>query len=460
MSKKPLPKRNVAFKLEKHPTAERLANLRAQGIETLEDLDRLSNESSNAIDSTIDSATDNNIATTTDNNINSTTNSATALTIAEPTSSTTIIVPVTEQLDLNIIDKPTVATDGLETSAISAYINVATDNNIASNIDSNIATNTKSSIKAKNSLENGLLDIVLSETSSEPTITLHITHKDISNAIASTTNSAIDTHTNSATQSSIASTMNTAINNAPSYTVKQLQQTHSLSAQEVYEMMKEIANHREKETVRIGTKQLLEKTQIKSHVTIRKAIDELIVKFSIQIVEANQGKIPPVYRIVPIDEVFSKRSKANMTIDEDTKFAFQANQRIWPSITNRNEGEATNEPTNKAIISTITSGINKATTSTTTIPIDSSLLSQIKEILEQLKVQIIDNQDLLEMAKYPISHIIIGICKSLENSSYKSRTLNDCLPEISKHYELMKAFPESILAQVAYDHFLKTKEKL
>jgi hypothetical protein len=466
VSKKPLPRRTVPFKLEKHPTAERLANLRAQGIETLDDLDRLASD----------------IASTTDQTTDSTTTQATDLVIDQATETaedlaTTIHIPVAivqptannilnEAPDENnissdsvenIIDPSTVATDNSKSSTIDANINVAIANTIDQHTTSHIVSHTatidqETLLEQEYSLAISLLDVMSKAPETLPST--NNTAKHLDGQLASTTASATTSHTS--TTIDIITPSTTVNHTEADFTVEELQKTHSLSAQEIYRLMREIAQTKEKEIIRIGTKQLLEKTQIKSHVTIRKAIDELITKFSIQIVEANQGKIPPVYRIVPINEVFSKRNQAAMTIDEDTKFTFQAGKRIWPN--------STNEPITHTIASPTTSlttnHIARHIDSTTTIPTDNKLLAQIKEICKELKIKIVNHQELYDLAKYPISHIIIGICKSLENSSYQTKTLTDCIPEISKHYQSMKVLPESILAPVAYEHFLKSKEKL
>ena len=427
MSKKPLPKRTLAFKLEKHPTAERLEALRSQGIENIEDLDLLTSPTT--------SATDQAIAT-----------------------------PLTNSNNILLV-QTNVATDGSKTSPTSNLINIPTQDPIASAID-------KAIVNTSNEPINEVIEKLSSSANIKNDFSLE-TQKINDSAIDTsvTTSIPIPSHTSSNISQPTAIDTNIAINSSlidqieSSFTLEELfyklQETHSASAQVIYKLLTDLISKRGRPIIRIGTKQLLEKTGIKSHVTVRKAIDELIVKLSLEIIEANQGKIPPVYKLITPEEVFYKRAKANITIDEDTKFAFQLGQRLWP-LNNK-----TNIDTTPIDISSITSiptisHTSEYTTSPTvkkserlkdTTFLSKKLLIQLKPICDKLLIEINDSPELSILNNCPLPHIIIGICKSRNLQTSKPLSLQDCLTEILEHYKTMNALPETILSQVAYDQF-------
>ncbi|MEW6736776.1 MAG: hypothetical protein AB1489_36140 [Acidobacteriota bacterium] len=343
MPKKQLPKRVVPFKMEKHPTAERLDALRSQGIDSLEDLENLTTQS---------------------------------VAIADLTANTTV-------------DTPT----DIITEAMPATTSVGTG--VGTDIGLDIAA-------AKP------LDEV------DKTVTTQQAEK-VAEVIQDSTSL--------------------------------LQESHSLSAQLIYQLMYELASRRNRDTIRIGTKELLEKTSIKSHVTVRRAIDELIVKGSIKIIEANQGKIPPVYQIGTPEAILIARQEAGLTIDADTKFAFQNGKRVWPTTSDK----SISTPTHIATATAVT---------TDRLPTEATEEMLIK-ICEQLGVGFRGGSAILTklLVDYPLPHIIIGICRSIEKTLNQPIDIADCQPEIENHYQLIQAFPEKMLTQVAYDHFTRIMER-
>lgn len=427
MSKKPLPKRTLAFKLEKHPTAERLEALRAQGIESIEDLDLLTSTTTSATDQTIT------------NNI---TNS-----------------------DNILLDQANVATDGSKTSPTINPVNILIPEAIASAIDKPIVNTS-----------NEPIDKVINDLSSNEDIkndfSLEIYKTNTSaNNTPTTTSIPTFSHIPSDISQPIAADTDIVINSTPinqtelSFSAEdlfhKLQETHSASAQVIYKLLTDLVSQKARPVIRIGTKQLLEKTNIKSHVTVRKAIDELIVKLSLEIIEANQGKIPPVYKLISPEEVFSLRKKGDITIDEDTKFAFQLGQRLWPI-----NSKASFDITSIDTLSDISIPIVSHTGDYITSPIikktqrlkDSTFLSkelliQLKPVCDKLLIEISDSSELSILNNCPLPHIIIGICKSRKLQPSKTLSLQDCLSEILEHYKTMNALPETILSQIAYDQF-------
>lgn len=436
MSKKPLPKRTLAFKLEKHPTAERLEALRAQGIENIEDLDSLVNTTTSPTDQTI--------------------------------------VSPTVNLNNILLDQANVAIDGSKTSPITDPINIptqevtisATNTAIANTINEPIVEWVKdlTSVNIKEAL---LLETQKINTPASDIVT------DIAIPTASNTASHIINHTNQTIATDTAIATNTSPVNQIDLSdssfssdssedfFHKLQETHSVSAQVIYKLLTELISKRQRPIIRIGTKQLLEKTGIKSHVTVRKAIDELIIKLSLEIIEANQGKIPPVYKLITPEEVFYERAKANIIIDEDTKFAFQLGQRLWP-INNKTNIDTTSIDTSSLTSIPIVSHtgeyitspiVEKSQLSKPLTSINKDLLTQLKPICDKLLIKINDSSKLSILNNYPLPHIIIGICKTKKSEPNKTLSLLDCLEEIITHYQTMNALPETILSQVAYDQF-------
>lgn len=427
MSKKPLPKRTLAFKLEKHPTAERLEALRAQGIENIEDLDSFASATTSATDQTIASHI------TDSNNI--------------------------------LLDQANVATDRSKTSTTSSPINILTQEVIAS-------TTSQTTVEAINIPLNVVTDDLSQNANTKKESSLEI-QKTTSLADNTTTTIAIPTlsHTASDINQPIATDTTIVINSTPTNQTEssfssekifyKLQETHSASAQVIYKLLTDLVSQKARPVIRIGTKQLLEKTNIKSHVTVRKAIDELIVKLSLEIIEANQGKIPPVYKLIFPKEVFSLRKKADITIDEDTKFAFQLGQRLWPT-----SSKASLDTTPIDIFSNTSIPIVSHTGEYITSPIikktqilkdstflNKELLIQLKPVCEKLLIEINDSSELSILNNCPLPHIIIGICKTKKLQPSKTLSLQDCLSEILEHYKTMNALPETILSQIAYDQF-------
>ena len=229
---------------------------------------------------------------------------------------------------------------------------------------------------------------------------------------------------------------------------------HSPSAQLIYDLIAEICRERDRETVRIGTKDLLARTPIRSHVTVRKAIDELMAKLSLEIVEANQGKIPPLYRVKALKDILRARKQAQLEIDEDTGFAFQKGLRIWPPA--GREGDQSDRGTPGH-----TASHTASVTATKTEAINDKIAPpglDLSAICGQLDVEI-DSASTKKLAVYPQAHVIIGICRTVaaarKKGGKKALTLADRVAAIAAHYEAMKAMPEAILAQVAYDSFAR-----
>ena len=436
MSKKPLPKRTLAFKLEKHPTAERLEALRAQGIENIEDLDSLVNTTTSPTDQTI--------------------------------------VSPTVNLNNILLDQANVAIDGSKTSPITDPINIptqevtisATNTAIANTINEPIVEWVKdlTSVNIKEAL---LLETQKINTPASDIVTdIAIpTASNTANHIINHTNQTIATDTAIATNTSPVNQIDLSDSSFSSDSSEdffhKLQETHSVSAQVIYKLLTELISKRQRPIIRIGTKQLLEKTGIKSHVTVRKAIDELIIKLSLEIIEANQGKIPPVYKLITPEEVFYERAKANIIIDEDTKFAFQLGQRLWP-INNKTNIDTTSIDTSSLTSIPIVSHtgeyitspiVEKSQLSKPLTSINKDLLTQLKPICDKLLIKINDSSKLSILNNYPLPHIIIGICKTKKSEPNKTLSLLDCLEEIITHYQTMNALPETILSQVAYDQF-------
>lgn len=326
MPKKQLPKRVVPFKLEKHPTAERLERLRSQGIESVEDLERLG--------------------------------SATNAPTPTPTSE-------------------------------------ATQTTVGGRAEKGTAKRREERPSAE------------------------ATARATAQAPAGATEAVPPIEKGEAKQL--------------------LRASHSPSAHVIYQLLGELAAKRGRDSVRVGTKELLAKTEIKSHVTIRKAIDELIVKRSIEIIEPNQGKIPPVYRVYDPVAILGARREAGIVIDEDTKFATCQGSRIWPA----------GEPLSVAPQGATPMPTARATDRLT--PVANS--REIRNICEQLDVRV-DERGLEESLAYPLPHVIIGICRTVERRPARV-TLSDCIAEIGRHYESMRAFPDSLLAQVAYENFAR-----
>ncbi|MBI4850416.1 MAG: hypothetical protein HY819_01185 [Acidobacteria bacterium] len=419
MSKKQLPKRNVSFKLEKHPTAERLERLRAQGVETLDDLERLSEK---AIDADI-------------KELSNLVSASTTVAIDRSISSTT---------------------DNTKTVAIDSHI----DNHIDNHIDKQLISK-----KIDQSLTTSFSTNSFTREKAEEFV--KTTDIDTSTAISS----KIDSSINKGITSHIASHIAIPIIKIDAHTdlFNYIQQTHSSSAQIIYKLLNKLSNERARQTIRIGTKELLEKTKIKSHVTVRKAIDELVIKCSVEIVEANQGKIPPVYKLIALDEVLSRREEKAFIIDEDTKFLFQSGKKIWPNSSDQAINSTIALPIDSTTINTIlvpTSTPTSPTTSVDIIEIENQAsitlnkrVNEIKGICRELGVEINDLSNLTELDSYPLSHIIIGICRKAEKSAKNSLTVLDCLEEIREHFNQMNALPESILSKVAYDDFLKAKQR-
>ncbi len=427
MSKKPLPKRTLAFKLEKHPTAERLEALRAQGIENIEDLDSFASTTTSATDQTTASHI------TDSNNI--------------------------------LLAQANVATDGSKTSTTINPVNILTQEAIAS-------TTNQTTVEAINIPLNVVTEDLSQNANTKKGASLEI-QKTISLADNITSTIAIPTlsHTPSDISQPIAANTDIVINSTPTNQTEpsfsaedlfyKLQETHSASAQVIYKLLTELVRQKARPVIRIGTKQLLEKTNIKSHVTVRKAIDELIVKLSLEIIEANQGKIPPVYKLISSEEVFYERAKAGISIDEDTKFAFQLGQRLWPTSSKASFDTTTidissNTPipivshTGEYITSPI---VKKSQRSKDSTFLSKELLIQLKPVCDKLLIEINDSSELSILNNCPLPHIIIGICKTKKSQPSKTLSLQDCLAEILAHYKTMNALPETILSQIAYDQF-------
>jgi len=116
-----------------------------------------------------------------------------------------------------------------------------------------------------------------------------------------------------------------------------LDATHTSSEQIVYSYMYRQTISQNVRERHFGPKELLVATPIRSHVTIRKAIDGLIEKLSIQIVKfVNGSPFGPRYRIYDPREIMNRRQKAGIQIDPVTKQIYSQDSAAASSLDDEN----------------------------------------------------------------------------------------------------------------------------
>jgi len=103
-------------------------------------------------------------------------------------------------------------------------------------------------------------------------------------------------------------------------TFEPLDATHTSSETRVYSTMYRETISKGTNTQYFGTKRLMTLTGIRGDHTVRRAIDGLIAKKSIEIIDPNYGNhIGPRYRIYSPKEIFERRKEAGIEIDPQTK---------------------------------------------------------------------------------------------------------------------------------------------
>ena len=103
-------------------------------------------------------------------------------------------------------------------------------------------------------------------------------------------------------------------------TIEPLDATHTSSEARVYSVMYRETISRGTNRQYFGTKRLMTLTGIRGDHTVRRAIDGLIQKMSIEIIDANYGNpIGPKYRIFLPKEIIERRKRSGIEIDTQTK---------------------------------------------------------------------------------------------------------------------------------------------
>jgi len=103
-------------------------------------------------------------------------------------------------------------------------------------------------------------------------------------------------------------------------TIEPLDATHTSSEARVYSVMYRETISMGTNSQYIGIKRLMTLTGIRGDHTVRRAIDGLIQKMSIEIVDANYGNpIGPRYRVFSPKEIIERRKKSRIEIDPQTK---------------------------------------------------------------------------------------------------------------------------------------------
>ncbi len=126
-----------------------------------------------------------------------------------------------------------------------------------------------------------------------------------------------------------------------------LDATHSASEQQIYSVMYRLTISAGTRERHFGTKELCDMTGIRSHVTIRKAIDGLIDKQSIKIVKFNNGnRFGPRYRVFDPREIKKLRHTCGISVDCVTKKIAIVSPDISPEKVNvENDSTPTLTPT-------------------------------------------------------------------------------------------------------------------
>jgi hypothetical protein len=102
--------------------------------------------------------------------------------------------------------------------------------------------------------------------------------------------------------------------------IEPLDTTHTSSEAHVYSVMYRETISKGTNNQYFGTKRLMTLTGIRGDHTVRRAIDGLIQKMSIEIIDVNYGNpIGPKYRIFSPKEIIERRKRSGIEIDTQTK---------------------------------------------------------------------------------------------------------------------------------------------
>lgn len=388
----------VSFKLEKHPTAERLDRLRSQGIESVDDLERFDDQPKSKDLFSVS----NNVGT--DDTL---TSHITALPAVFQVN-TSPLQHSSPQPEINdtasVLSVPIVIPIANEKAVpILLPTDATTDKGTATPVAINEAYDNKVTLKEKGSLFLGL----------------------------------------------------------------------STSAQSIYQLFQAAMQEKGRDQLRLGTKELLLKCDIKSHVTIRRAIDELIIKQVLEIIKPNQGKIPPLYRLIGNDEIEKRRRIKRLTIDEDTLFAYHKDERLWPPFGTM-AGDMTQAITTPTAISTaMPTVISKAIPVTNIIAEDISVATsdsnniqlianrelnqatiddnKLNSIVQSLKILEDQAEWQSKLSDYTTNQIVVGILMVYQNRDTKraeTLKISDCIKETKIYGKLLKYLPDEMVLMI------------
>jgi len=102
--------------------------------------------------------------------------------------------------------------------------------------------------------------------------------------------------------------------------IEPLDATHTSSEARIYSVMYRETISRGTNSQYFGTKRLMTLTGIRGDHTVRRAIDGLINKMSVEIIDTNYGNpIGPKYRIFSPKEIIERRKRSGIEIDTQTK---------------------------------------------------------------------------------------------------------------------------------------------
>lgn len=100
---------------------------------------------------------------------------------------------------------------------------------------------------------------------------------------------------------------------------QQLEHTHTSAEQHVYSAMYRQTLSLGKREARFSVRRLQQSTVIQGDKTIRDAVQGLLAKQSIELVEKAIGSTPAKYRVRKPGEIFARRKTLGIEIDEDTR---------------------------------------------------------------------------------------------------------------------------------------------
>jgi len=262
-----------------------------------------------------------------------------------------------------------------------------------------------------------------------------------------------------------------------------LDATHKSAEVRVYSILYRETISKKFTTIWTSIPKLIKASGIRSHVTVRQAIAGLQAKRSIDVLDARGGSGGGVkIQVYTVKEIFERRRKAGIEIDERTK-------NIVPS------GNPTDIPIDIAtgIASDTSTGIGSGTErpdgsdSDRLIPTDSDVhvkyninpngpdkpssvpqqgsddekLPKVRKLFDQLSNggSWKDERDLKaykEIADINLFHITLGLCYSVSKSpEHKMSSLAYAVPSIQQHAADMDEFSPTTLEEIAY----RTKRK-